>query len=355
VQKVDVEQHLKKYVDDLVQAVSEYTAAVVAEDNKRRDQRPKHSLPVLNRGDYVLVRAHASGGRAGSFQRARIKTAFVWQGPMVVVELVHPWMARVAPVPIEGEEVKEEEAEHVHVSRIRRYADASYNMPAEAVEIARNDAVQWSWTSIEGYSPKGLEPKQWRKLRLRIRWEGCLEDADTFEPVEQFYEDAPSAVTQYLRRHADVPVLKTALEALRGTKRRKSTYVDGIDGNYETEQAEWAVNPLPPEKAVLEKEAEEAAPAWKARPATATEQDAIEDIDARGEEVAAPEDLRAAGWRVYERRGKGGRRDKYYYSATGRKFRSLKAARKQLEKEDSAETEREQTERGAIVAREREK
>ena len=212
------------------------------------------------------------------------------------------------------------------MSRIRRYADAKYSLPAEAAEGARNDAVAWNWESIEGFTPLGLPAPQWRHLKLRIRWEGCLADADTFEPIEQFFEDAPEAVRAFARKHPRVPALQEAVKAI-GGRRGRPKFVDGVAGDYESEAGEVSKYTLPSDAEISRRIADGGAAAEETSRPAAMLQDAAEKTDARGVSVPVPAVLADAGWEVFERSGRNGRKDKYYFSPDGRRFRSLKRAK----------------------------
>jgi hypothetical protein len=83
----------------------------------------------------------------------------------------------------------------VHTSRLRKYADSLLNVTADLKEQVAHDALEFYPDKIVGWR----EADEGR-LELKVRWLGFDASDDSWEPVAQFYEDAPTKVRRYAQR-----------------------------------------------------------------------------------------------------------------------------------------------------------
>ena len=128
---------------------------------------------------------------------------------------------------------------------MRRYADRHLNATQSLVDVANNDAAADYLKCITDWGHKATKPNRWRKLMLRCEWFGYVADAgdESWEPIEQLFEDARVMVKQYLRKHADVPVLKHAYDQLIKKKSTaRGSFNDGNESDFEDEDAD--IDPL---------------------------------------------------------------------------------------------------------------
>ena len=234
----------KKRLEKLVEAVDSLAKLVVKNATRRgkhKGQRREHAkLPLINRGDFVLVRSlrHMEGGRKGSVLRHRGKAVVLWQGPLVVVKCYNHWLHRVAPMTMhQNHSPDQPAAEDVHVVRIRRFSDKSLNVTQDLVDVARADAGSTIIDEILDAKPKTGALKNWRKIRLQVSWVGFEESESTWEPIFQVFEDARKTVKQFLQQgRTEYPLLNHAYNELMKTKSTaRPTSYTAVAADFETE------------------------------------------------------------------------------------------------------------------------
>ena len=148
------------------------------ERTRRRDEARKVRDIDFDIGDYVLVYV----------TRQRNKLRVKWTGPFRVVDTINP-AVYICENLVTGSRSP------VHTSRLRKYADSLLNVTADLKEQVAHDALEFYPDKIVGWR----EADEGR-LELKVRWLGFDASDDSWEPVAQFYEDAPTMVRRYAQR-----------------------------------------------------------------------------------------------------------------------------------------------------------
>ena len=129
-----------------------------------------------------------------------------WTGPFRVVGTVNT-AVHVCENLVMGKQSS------INTSRLRKYADALLNVTAELKEQAAHDSLEFYSDKLVGWreADEGL-------LEYKIRWLGFDATGDSWEPLKQFFEGAPTMVR---RRYAQcmlrtAPALLQAINNLSG-------------------------------------------------------------------------------------------------------------------------------------------
>ena len=86
----------------------------------------------------------------------------------------------------------------VHWSRIKLFGDSSFDVTEKLIRTAVNDCQKFDVQSFQGWRLNDDD-----EVQLKVRWEGFQPQDDTWEDLDQLYNDVPVLVTNYLVDHAD--------------------------------------------------------------------------------------------------------------------------------------------------------
>ena len=139
-------------------------------------------------GDLVMV---AAWGNAAHVKRSS-KLCPTWQGPYEIVSPISPTSYEVRLLGRPDKQPKP-----VHWSRMKRFADAGFDISERLVRTAVNDCQKFDVQEFVA----------WREgddgsIQLKVRWEGFEPQDDTWQDLQGLSEDVPAMVRKYLRQHA---------------------------------------------------------------------------------------------------------------------------------------------------------
>ncbi len=157
-------------------------------------------------GDFVLV--------AEPEKRMANKLISRWNGPLRIVEEVHPWIYLV-------ENLSTGVNKLVHATRMKFYCDADLDVTVELKDLVNKDGNwknEYRVHEIVGHK-FDVDSLEWK---LRVRWEGFSEEENTDESFERMFEDVPKFVEEYVRRlvankSEDANILATLFKDISGS------------------------------------------------------------------------------------------------------------------------------------------
>jgi hypothetical protein len=173
-------------------------------------------------GDFVLV--------AEPEKRMANKLISRWNGPLRIVEEVHPWIYLVESLSTGSRRL-------VHATRMKFYCDADLAVTVELRDLVNRDGMWKNEYKVEEIVGHKFDEDS-LEWKLRVRWEGFSEEENTDESFERMFEDVPKFVEEYVRRmvassNGDADVLSTLFKDISGSairmtvdnKKRKRTSV----------------------------------------------------------------------------------------------------------------------------------
>ena len=192
------EDVVKEHADRMSAILQEHWGAVTEGRDRMRvynDKRAgKLARPVdFDIGDFVLVYS----------AKKRNKLRVMWTGPFRVVDTIN------AAVYV-CEHLVTGARSSVHAQRIRMYADSTLEVTTDLRDQAAHDMLEYFPDSIVGWR-EGDEGT----LELKIHWLGLESSEDSWEPLNTFYEDAPTMVKRYAQQQRKrAPQLLQAVKEL---------------------------------------------------------------------------------------------------------------------------------------------
>jgi hypothetical protein len=170
-------------VEELSHSLSLMHKAVSEEVDSKRDAQRRRRLQKSTKinfgiGDFVLVSIPK--------QKIRNKLQIIWSGPYRVIEILNDHVFKV-------ETLNGEKTDIVHAQRMRFYCEEAYlSEDFQTLEIDNNEKFEISElldikTTSSGYS-------------VLVRWLGFESVDDTWEPIQQIYEDIPLILHDFLIR-----------------------------------------------------------------------------------------------------------------------------------------------------------
>lgn len=186
-------EQVDKHCTRLAKAMDEMHEDVRNKDTESRRQKEAKAKNAerglqFEVGDLVMV---AAWGNAAHVKRGS-KLCPGWQGPY---EVVKPLSTTSYEVRLLGRTDKKPKA--VHWSRIKRFADKTFNVTEKLVRTAVNDCQKFDVAGFHAWRTNDDD-----EVQLKVRWEGFQPQDDTWEDLEQLYNDVPVLVTNYLKNHA---------------------------------------------------------------------------------------------------------------------------------------------------------
>ena len=133
----------------------------------------------------------AAWGNAAHVKRGS-KLCPRWQGPY---EIVRAMSTTAYEVRLLGRPDKK--CKPVHWSRIKRFADANFDVAERLVLTAVNDCQKFEVEEFVGWRIGDNDA-----VELKVRWHGFEPNDDTWEALTALHEDVPALVGKYLRSQA---------------------------------------------------------------------------------------------------------------------------------------------------------
>ena len=186
-------ERVAKYVDDLAATLDALHQKV--RDRGEQQRRLKAAKAANSErglqfeiGDLVMVTAW---GNAAHVKRSS-KMCPTWQGPYEVVNPISPTSYEVRLLGRPDKHPKP-----VHWTRMKRFADAGFDISEQLVRTAVNDCQKFDVQEFVA----------WREgddgtIELKVRWEGFEPQDDTWQGLQGLFEDVPAMVRKDLRLHA---------------------------------------------------------------------------------------------------------------------------------------------------------
>ncbi len=159
-----------------------YNVKQMLRDNSRKsfEKRFKPYLIHYEIGDFVLVSIK-------DHTRHRKKTKLNWIGPYIVSQALGPYLYEVTDC--------EDKAIMVHSCRLRFYDDPDYE-PSELVySVFLHNRGEFLLNQVINVAFK--EGRYW----LLCSWMGLEDNDNTWEPLEEIYDQHRELVIRYLQEH----------------------------------------------------------------------------------------------------------------------------------------------------------
>ena len=183
---------ISRHCDRLVAALDKMHREIRDAADKRRRLKEAKAANAgralqFEVGDLVMV---AAWGNAAHVKRAS-KLCPGWQGPYEVVRPLSPTAYEVRLVGRPDKAVKA-----VHWSRMKLFANGGFDVTEKLTRTPVNDCQKFDVSSFVA----------WRvddegDIQLKVRWEGFQPQDDTWEELEQLFNDVPVLVRNYLKQH----------------------------------------------------------------------------------------------------------------------------------------------------------
>jgi hypothetical protein len=183
----DMSASLSKHLETVQSGLDSMHAKVVLSKAKIRARNTTSGLSkiIVNFvvGDFVLV---------AKPQPTVSKLEAVWRGPYTVVEAISEHLYRVKS--LDGLQTFVS-----HTSRVKYFADSDMDVTAKLIDTV-NSQDKW----ISTYVPAEVLDSQLDvhgDMYVLVRWEGFTTVEATWEPLEQFWEDAPNLLDEFLSKY----------------------------------------------------------------------------------------------------------------------------------------------------------
>lgn len=151
----------------------------VTENRRRaREHLSKGRLPNFSEGDYVLV------ARDDFFEGEKL--CLRWRGPRRIIKAHNDYVFDV-------EDLRNGKIDPIHGSRLKYYRDSSLD------EMVIMSHVLSSETGMPVARLLKLV-KVDDVLNVQVRWKGLSPQEDTFEPLQNVFEDVPNMLDRLLKR-----------------------------------------------------------------------------------------------------------------------------------------------------------
>ena len=179
---------LKAHTTRLQQALHDLHQRVTAQP--RRKQQPRtNATPIdFDIGDYVLTTQPRT---------TRDKTVPIWNGPVLVIGTINDRVFKIRDL-LTGQ------TRERHADQLKRYADKDLNVTTQLRNFIAHQACLCPIDAIIGHQ---LQHGNWQLL---ISWQGFGPEDNTWEQLETINDDAPTAVTNYIKTITE-SISKTAL------------------------------------------------------------------------------------------------------------------------------------------------
>lgn len=196
-------------VEDYVQQMAQFQQELWDRANEMQDKviqkalgKIKENEPSFQEGDLVLARYP---------ERAPSKLAPKMKGPLEVVE------RRDEVIYLTREVVPPFKEKEYHISQLVHYDDSRWSSQQSAI---LDDPNQFLIDHIVEHKNREVQrgKKKVRELCARVRWVGCGEEADTWEPVKELLHN--ESWKRYVERHPDLTVQGGVLERRKGGRRK---------------------------------------------------------------------------------------------------------------------------------------
>jgi hypothetical protein len=197
--EVDMEGRIQEHCAGLAEALAAIIPDVAAARARRHATneavRSRLQAPDFEIGDYVLQLS----------RDRRHKLQMKWLGPRRVVDTVNDLVYVI-------EDLLTSERSVAHATRLKFYADAAFELTADARDQIAYDERGLCVERIAG----------WRNteagLQLRVHWLGFEPGDATWEPLLTLWEDVPDLIQEFAatRRGARHTLLHDTLEQILG-------------------------------------------------------------------------------------------------------------------------------------------
>jgi len=206
---------IKTLIDDMQQKLFDMHKAVIqTTENERKRKREKsstkHQRLNCGVGDYVLIGLNVF--HAGQ------KLFLKWRGPYQVVKAEKGFVFEVKNL-IDGS------LKVVHGDRIRLYADNKLNVTEELKTQFAFDNATFEVENVLDVR----DNKETENLEAHVKWLGFSELENTWEPLAQLIEDAPTVIQNFVENNPEHLLMEQVKQALHGQpvkrshKRRKAS------------------------------------------------------------------------------------------------------------------------------------
>jgi hypothetical protein len=187
-------EELRAHVSSLSDSLENMHKAVNDEVSSKREAQRRRRLTKSHKvnfglGDFVLV--------AIPKQKIRNKMQIRWSGPYRVIEVINDLIFKV-------EKLDSTKSEIVHAQRMRFYCEKDYlSEEFQTTEIDTTEKFEISELLDIRSSSSGYE--------ILVRWLGFEKSDDTWEPVQQIFEDIPLILHDFLIQKGQEDIWKNLI------------------------------------------------------------------------------------------------------------------------------------------------
>lgn len=144
-------------------------------------------------GDFVLV---------ARMQGPRTKMSAKWVGPRRVTRILNDFT-------VEVEHLLNQKTEVVHICRVKHYVDSALGSTVQMAELAEfSDRVWHSVNTVKDVrESNGF-------FEVLVSWKGLSTAGDSWEPLENMFEDTPSKVRDFFRKKRASNLVQRAKDSI---------------------------------------------------------------------------------------------------------------------------------------------